>query len=379
MEIMKAYCSRFIFANAFIKAVVFISLQALTANAQVATSATITSLTTSTLTSSSTSVTVPGAGSTSFPAANSYNLVYQGESAKITSFTTGTGSGTVTYSPINYTGTITTSLVRVSSPLGTNQDNNLIYQRRTNGGINPYSLAGPLDSNQQSAFNSNNLNLGTDNLFGNTGDGSGNNNNVERVDVVFDLGLTVTDALAFIVLERGVTNAHDGFKIAAITAIDGSGNPTAFGSVVTFASGSYGDTDLLPDTTDWLVLRNNASNPGGGAVSPSAAVNNQPIGGTTIAASASASNKGLGMTTGSTIYGYSLFATDVTGSSSAELLNVTDNTFYPKNTPSNTGAGGIDLVAYTGVAVQVIPEPGILGFFALAALWQVCCRRHYKL
>ncbi len=348
------------------------------AAAQVATTATITELTTFTSTVDPTQQTVPGGGSPGFPTEDDYNLNYGWETLGITSFTTGTGLNTTTYNPITYGGTITTTLVRVSSPLGTNQNNNILYQRLTGSGTNPYPIAGPFDGSQESAFNSNNLNIGTDNLFGNTGGNNGNNNNIERVDVVFNLGLTVTDVLAFIVLERGTTSAHDGFKIAAILAVDINGTPTEYGSVIDFAQGSYGTTNLLSSDTDWLVLRNDASDANGPAISPSAFINNQAIGGTTISVAGATSENGLGIATDSTIYGYSLFAYDVTATTSAELLDVMDNTLFPKDTPSDTGAGGIDLIAYTGVAVNAVPEPSIVGLMAIAGALGVIGRRRRR-
>jgi len=331
--------------------------------AQTSTTATVTSLTTFTSTGSSFTGTFTGAGGT-FPTATNYTLNYSGETIAITSFTTGTGIGAQVYNPLAYTGTITTTLQRFSSTAGTNQNNNIIYQRVTAQSGTTYTLAGPFTPLQNDLFNSNNLNAGTDNLFTNTGNGSGNNNNIERVDVVFDLGLTVTDALAFLLLERGATTGHDGFQIAAILSVDAFGAPTSYGSLVSFATGSYGTT-ALSGTSNWLVARNLASEPDFGAEHPSAAVTAQPIGGTTISVSGLTSNRGLGIASGTTIYGYSLFGVDVTGTTSSELLDISSS-FFPKNTSETNG--GIDLITYTGVAVQAVPEPGVLGLLGLAGL-----------
>jgi hypothetical protein len=336
--------------------------------AQTASTSTVTSVTTFTSMGSSFSDTVPGAGSGGFPTGSDYEISYSGEASQISGFTTGTGPSTVNYVPLAYAGTISTTLVRYPSSLGTNQNNNIVYQRVLAQSGTDYTLAGPYQPNEQALFNANNLNAGTDNLFGNTGDGNGNNNDVERVDVVFSDGLTATSSLAFLVLERGVSTAHDGFGIAAITGVDGSGTPTAFGELILFSSGSYGTTDLLPSSTDWLVLRNNASVPDGGAISPSSDISNQAIGGTTVAVTASTGNSGLGITLGSTIYGYSLFAYDTSVTTPSQLLEISNDTYFPKNTSSNTGAGGIDLIAYTGVAVQAVPEPSTTWLVGLGAL-----------
>jgi hypothetical protein len=42
----------------------------------------------------------------------------------------------------------------------------------------------------------------------------------------------VNSSLTLAVFERGTTNGHDGFKIAAITAVDAKDNPTANGPLI---------------------------------------------------------------------------------------------------------------------------------------------------
>ena len=65
-------------------------------------------------------------------------------------------------------------------------------------------------------------------------------------------------------------------------------------------------------------------------------VGNQGIGGLVITMA------DLGLTNGTTIYGYSLMAQDVTATNSAQLLDWTNGTFYPTTTDGATGGGGID-------------------------------------
>ncbi len=352
------------------------------ASAATASSATITSVTTTTTFVSGTTATVTGSGpvaGSSYKVAQTFNLTYEGEVVGVSSFFTGSGDSTVQYNPLAYEGIVKTTLVRSA----TGQSNNIVYQR--NGGTDPFpgntvpvitgTLAGPYVPNEQDVFNTNNLNLGTDNLFQNTADGNGNNNNIERVDVVFDLGLTVDEALAFLVIERGLTGGHDGFQIAAITSIDGSGNPTSFGTLVTFGTGTYGQADLNSDaTTNWLITRNLLANPGGDAAHPSSNAT-QPLGGTTIAVAALIADRGLGIALGSTIYGYSLFATDVNGAASqADLLNV-NSTAYNHSTGAS---GGIDLTAYTGVALTAVPEPTTCALFAIGGMSVLFFRRRSR-
>jgi hypothetical protein len=65
----------------------------------------------------------------------------------------------------------------------------------------------------------------------------------------------------------------------------------------------------------------------------------------------------LGVQAGATVYGYSLFAPDVTdGGNPNNLLNWSNSTFFPTNTNSIT-TGGIDPIAVSGVLYAAIPEP----------------------
>ncbi len=336
--------------------------------ATVSTTASVTSLGVLDQTGPASSITTPGAGTTSFPSGTQYTVNYGGTTRSIVGFT----AGGIQYVPLSYAGTITTTLRRQSSAdpnVGTQSPNNVVYHRVTaNNPTTTYDVAGPQFGNQQAAFNKNNLNLGTDNLFTNQGNASGNVNNIERVDVTFSNGLVVTTSNVFTIFERGAVNGHDGFKIAAITAIDALGNPTSFGSLITFASGSYGTT-ALDGSPNWLVQRNVTN--GGEATSPSESIVSQSIGGTTVSIHASTAALGLGIPLGNTIYGYSIFGQDTVATNPGDLTNL-NSTAYPKNTADGNTNGGIDLIAYTGVAFNAVPEPSITvllaGFGALVAL-----------
>ena len=90
------------------------------------------------------------------------------------------------------------------------------------------------------------INRGTDNIFSNQGNRDGNVNNIERVDYISTSGLPFPedqgdlDGIGFLILERG---GNDPFKIAAITAIDEQGNPTAYGDLLSFPN----------NVTDWGI------------------------------------------------------------------------------------------------------------------------------
>jgi hypothetical protein len=211
---------------------------------------------------------------------------------------------------------------------------------------------------------SNNIFAGSDNTFAN---GTVNTTgNIERLDFTWNSGLTVSNSLAFAVFDRGAVGVHDSFAIAAVTAIDASGNPTAYGSLLGVAAGWGGATNPIADFNYRLFRYNN-----GDILTASTAnteVGTQGIGGIVITPT------DLGLTVGTTIYGYSLMAMDVTATTSAQLLDWTNGTFYPTTTDGTTGGGGIDLAALNGMAFIIVPEPapsaGLLGAFV--ALVSIC-------
>lgn len=322
-----------------------------------AASATITSMITAETLGGASSVVTSGAGApTAFPVATNYTLNYAGGVRTLDSFTTGTGVSTLQYEPFNYAGTVNVLLRRNGTA-----NNNIVWQDVKTSAGTTYNLAGVPEPNQQAAFNSNNFYTGTENLFANVDTNSYNNNNIERVDVVFGTGLLASNDLVFALWERGAAAGHDGFKVAAITGVDGSGNPTSYGSVATFAANTWGTTDLNSSlgaaAFDTLTLRNLTAAPGAAAEHPSTSVIGQSIGGTTIATTGA--GQSLGLTSGDTFYGYSIFPANITATGAA-LVNWTNTTNFPTNTGNTISTGGLDLVAYVGGVYSVVPEPSTL-------------------
>lgn len=117
------------------------------------------------------------------------------------------------------------------------------------------AVINPNNDNMDLAFSNNALNQGTDNLFANQGDGNGNNNNIERLDVVFQWGVisSINTKVGFALFERRNDNAHDAFVMAAITGIDVNGNPTDYGNPVRGNSSKYGN--LPSSATNFYVVR----------------------------------------------------------------------------------------------------------------------------
>jgi hypothetical protein len=196
---------------------------------------------------------------------------------------------------------------------------------------------------------SNFLNQGTDNLFTNTGNGDGNNNNIERVDILFPSGLSsvsATDA-GFAIFDRGANRGHDGFRIAAITSLDVNGDPASFGVLKTCvkgnstSNGNWGHPSSADGnkTLSTYVMRKEGNE---AKLRASAAINGQQIGGVFF------SFADLGIAAGQKIYGYSLFSTDgLANPSSAQLLNINDPAVYPTNTTESYG--GLDMMTVSAV------------------------------
>lgn len=215
----------------------------------------------------------------------------------------------------------------------------------------------------------NNLLRGSDNTFAN---GSGTNTgNIERLDFLFSAsGVSATLATAFAVFDRGNAGEHDTVSIAVITGWDSVNNvPTAYGGVlVTLSPSSYGTTNPTSNFNYHLFRYGNGSNLGSPYWSDNTETGAQGIGGATISLS------DLGIAAGTTIYGYSLMAGDVTsatiGGNMANLVNWNNTTYYSPTTDGNSGGGGIDLSAVNGVLYnRRVPEPSTYGavFLGLSA------------
>ncbi|MBN8850446.1 MAG: hypothetical protein BGO55_31955 [Sphingobacteriales bacterium 50-39] len=193
------------------------------------------------------------------------------------------------------------------------------------------------------------LNQGTDNIFTNTGNGDGDQNNVERVDVIFPTGLNTASPsqAGFAILDRGNNYQHDPFRIVAITSLDAQGNPSGFGSVKICVAGngsnngSWGHPTTANGNKQFAcyVMRKDA---GDQYLLASSNVN-QEIGGVFY------SFADLGITSGQSLYGYALLGPDgIASPTSAQLLDLSNTSVYPTNTTEAAG-GGLDLVAVNTV------------------------------
>lgn len=222
----------------------------------------------------------------------------------------------------------------------------------------------PYATSYSSLLLGNNLLRGSDNTFANgTGVSEGN---IERLDFLFSAsGITASTATSFAVFDRGSIGQHDNVKIAVITGWDSINNrPTAYGGTLFEATPThYGSTNLTADFTYSLFRYGSGDNLGSPYWDDNTETGTQGIGGVAI------SMADLGIAAGTTIYGYSLMAADVTnGGNMANLVDWTNTTYYLTDTSGSTGTGGIDLSAVNGVLFnRKVPEPSTYGAVLLGA------------
>jgi hypothetical protein len=263
-----------------------------------------------------------------------------------------------------------------------------LWYAYTGSATNPTYL-GTDQTNANTALLGNNLLEGSDNLLTNNNGNTQSSDDVERLDYILNTNGQTTTNESFAVFDRGNDTNHDSFKIAVITGIDSNGNPTSYGgNLITVTPSNY-DTSANPVANQsYTVFRyDNATSPDNltawdnnvtGTHIASTDQSSQGIGGVVITLAS------LGLTSGATVYGYSIMAADVyttgtasvaiTTSISADLVNYMNTTYYPSNTSDNTTVGdgnygGIDLMDVNGVefsTTQVTPEPAVYGGVLLA-------------
>jgi MYXO-CTERM domain-containing protein len=312
------------------------------------------SVTTVTGTGTSSTDTAPGADKSHFfNDKTTYNLDWMGEKQSISSIT----AGGTTYNFITPADNV---IIRSNQTNTKSPNNQMIWYQGSVSGTN-VNLTGTRYNSLAATLKANDIFSGVDNLFTNRNGGNGDNTRTERLDVIFSQGVTAAPNKLFGVFDRGKSNQHDPFKIAAITSVDANGNPTGYGNVLSVAKG-WGQTAALGSVLSSIVMRNS---PGNSNLTSPAAVVPQPVGGVLIPLS-DLVGKGV------TVYGYSLFAYDVTGSGN----NLLDWNNYNKKT--NHNFGGLDMLSFTGLIQcqpSSIPEPAALSLIGLAGLAMMRRRR----
>ncbi|WP_324972985.1 hypothetical protein [Nostoc sp.] len=288
----------------------------------------ITSITTDTASFPTISIT-DVAGDSEF-AGKTFTLNFGGQIESITGLSTTEGSTTFRSIP---------AVVQIRRNPATDDRKLAYYQGSFDSSSNTFNFLslGPLP--EKTLFSINNILAGPDNVFTNTGANLGGipyngNASIERVDFVLVRPVKASNKIRFTVFERGLPTGHDGFGIAAITSVDKHGNPTSYGPIYVIAASTWGKTPLQDPIPQYYFLNNAGKNNSGIPTNPALTIPpNQVLGGLLIRTDELVSQ-------GKKVYGYSLFAPDVTCTPKT-LLNVA-NSCFPTNTETN---GGIDLAA----------------------------------
>ncbi|MCC5841269.1 MAG: hypothetical protein JJT96_14220 [Opitutales bacterium] len=344
----------------------------------------ITSVSTTLDTATSFSQTVPGAGSSSFGSDTNYTINFgvQGD-LRMTGFAANSTNFTVN------TNLLTNVFLRRNSAQlsGVTPNHQIAWYRATDTNYSSgdtRNVQASFVPTLEALLGGNIINRGTDNMFENTGNNSGNNNNIERADFIFSGNDALTpqnqahlDGVGFTILERG---GNDPIYVSAILGINGS-QVTNLSQPVLVAAGDWGNTDLWPTGDNrTLVLRDTAV---AGEYRPSDVTpDSQRLVGLYF------SLETLGVSVGDTVYGYAIMAGDtnmtIAGADLDRLLDWNDAEIFPTNTTSANG--GLDLVSGGSAFIQdgldtdglfvAIPEPSVFGLVAaLGAFGYVFVRR----
>ncbi|MBO3698907.1 hypothetical protein [Roseivirga sp. E12] len=315
---------------------------------------------TSTGTTTTTLVTAPSdAGNSIIPNAQ-YNINYgQGNNVAVSSYVV----GATTYDRFLAPDTLVL-LRRVS----TDRLVNIWYQlNQINTAPNPDAIDIDPDivAEADAIYLSGNLNAGYDNILVNDDDLASGSIEVEteRVDVIWYSGIQTSDPTTsvFPVIERG---GNDNIAIAAITSLDSNGDPASYGTLVGIASSDWPGTGQT--FSDYVILRRQAV---GDDPIPLIEIGSQVVQGVAVSFSE------LGISAGQSIFGYSLFASDVEGVGGAPAIaagvTLSDITTFPSNTLSSVS--GLDLVAGVSAAVasddNLIETVGPGGYKAALTTW----------
>ena len=286
---------------------------------------------------------VRGGGSGDYPTSSVYNLRFNvGDQNNL--LIRGFETGTNVYNYVQLAQRI--NIVRVDNPTITGLHNIVFFEESAVSGTN-VDLKPSLVSTMVESLRSDLVNRGADNVFANQGDGNGNNNNIERIDYIFNAGFpyyNFTDQRGFLVMDRG---GNDRFKIAVITAVDANGLPAAFSRPVSVLESDWGPSGITLATT---VMRGYTED--GSPLRPSARTTSQSLSGVYLSWDL------FDLTTNDMVYGYSLAANDVTTNGSL-WLQVTNPACFPTNTTVESQYGGLDLISGGAMFFDEVLEVGV--------------------
>jgi hypothetical protein len=204
-----------------------------------------------------------------------------------------------------------------------------------------FNFTAPEVTDPATALMSNNLSSGYDNIFQNT-IANPHFGNIERIDYIVPSGLRCTNDTdrmqsGIAIIDRGT---GDPFKIAAITAVDATNTPTAFGNLVSVSAANFGG-NLLSSNINYSIMINDSKYYSQGRPSAQASQNLRGV---------YISLADLGLVNGQRFYGYALFGSDVVTANP-------DWTTYPTNTNSGSQLDPVNVMGFFKTAYSVLPLP----------------------
>lgn len=252
--------------------------------------------------------------------------------------------GSETFVPLRFADRI--EIIRVDNPVVSGNKQLMFYEEENFDG-DVVDIKPSFKNTMEEVLLSSVVNRGTDNVFGNQGDGSGNNNNIQRIDFIFDDGLGVpADAVneGFTILERG---GNDAFKIAPILSLNPDGTAASFGNVVSVGTGDWGGSSIDIVTT---VM---SSPTPGDPLERTTTVGSQNVQGVLI------TYEQLGLIEDDLFFGYALAGGDAT-TDGDNWTDVENEDFFPRDTDSSSGnEGGLDLIAGGAIFTNNATSPTI--------------------
>jgi len=185
---------------------------------------------------------------------------------------------------------------------------------------------------------------------------SNERNNIERIDFTFSSGLiapttgTELENSGFLVTEK---NANNPMVMAVITAVDGSGNPTSYGSLIKVWPSGSGESiqyGFVGSSSRPFSFLTDGLTPAGQNAEPELLTNNPTS--TESLGMVLVTLDDLGVSASDTFFGYSYFSQDVydAGQSNKVAAGITlsDHTTFPTDTSGAGTVGDADIYGGAG-------------------------------
>lgn len=239
----------------------------------------------------------------------------------------------------------------------------LFYQTDRNN--NPY---GTHPDNAADVFLQGNLTTGLRDPFANDGSASEyQNSNIERIDFYFgDYVVQEGDGFVLFDLEN-IGNQGDAFRVAAFDGWDAAtATPDSYANTgLNIGSDSFG-SGLNSPTDNGSREFHRATYTDGDVLTGS------PTGYTDLGEGLELVGilirfTDLGLEVGDTIQGFSLMASDVTATTSVDLVDWNDSSVYRNNTDRNT-YGNVDFMGFGAQVATPVPEPSTYGALFIGSL-----------